>query len=144
MGVYACKKNDSIDTSIVNLSGKWLQEGKWSDNFMFQEIYHFKTNQTFEITRSVIDSGTKEIKGYVTKTTGTFDFKGDSLILADSKFYSVKSHTYKNLAELEYITTYKRQSYKTVYTHRDTLILRFLCPINANCVPYPKMTRLKQ
>ncbi len=116
----------------------------WSNNhFTFQEVYDFKTNQTVEITGRVVDNS-NVIQGYVTRTTAAFNITGDSLILNDLKFYSVGSHTYKRLEELDSINTYPRQSYKMIYSKdRDTLTLAFYCPPNADCIPNPKLTKLK-
>lgn len=144
MGFYACEKDNTLDAATVNISGKWFQERTWDDSLIFQEVYDFKTNRTVQITGSVIESGSNKIQGYVKQLTGTFNFKGDSLILKDLKLYSVRTHTYKKLEELDSLTTYKRESYKVTYnTDKDTLTLEFYCPPNADCVPNPQLTKLK-
>ncbi|HXH99659.1 MAG TPA: hypothetical protein VNI52_05300 [Sphingobacteriaceae bacterium] len=142
---YSCKKNDSSDKADLNITGKWFYELKRDDKLIFQDIYDFKTDETVEITRGVIDSATMEIKGYVNRSTGSFDFKGDSLILQDLKVYSVNAYGYKKLEELKYTTTYKRNSYKVIYnTNKDTITLQFHCPVNADCVPYPILSRVNK
>ena len=143
-GLTACEKGDSIDTEMATLTGKWFQEGKCCNDWFVQDLYHFKNDQTFEITKGVIDRNTKVIMGYLSRTTGAFEVVGDSLVLKDSKYYFVTTNdSYKKLEELTYSHTTKLRSYKLVYnTNLDSLTLIYPCPPNAYCRANPKLIRV--
>lgn len=141
LSVYGCKKNESANFEV---SGKWFQNVPWDTNQVLFQEYDFKQDGTLEILASVIDSASKERKGYVSKSVGIYHLKGDSLILKDQKVFATGSHTYKKLNELTYQVTYQRTAYKPIYNAtKDTLTLRFNCPPNADCIPYPRLTRVK-
>ena len=141
LGIYACKKKE---TTNIEMSGKWFENIPWDADLVLHREYDFKQDGTLEILASIIDNTSNETKGYVSKTEGTYSFKGDSLILKDQKVFSTGSHSYKNLNELTYSYTWEKTSYKPVYnTAKDTLTLRFNCPPNADCTPHPRLTRTK-
>jgi hypothetical protein len=141
LGLYACKKKEN---TTIDLSGKWFENSVWDTNLMLHKEYEFKQNGTLEIVASVMDNTSNETRGYVSKTEGTYSFKGDSLILKDQKVFSTGSHSYKNLNELNYSHTWERTSYKPVYNAtNNTLTLQFNCPPNADCIPYPKLKKMK-
>lgn len=142
LAIYSCEKKENF--SNIELSGKWFQKLPWDTTAMIHKEYYFKPDATLEILASVVDNKSNETKGYVSKTTGTYSYKGDSLILKDQKVLSTGSHTYKDLDDLHYTYTSARTAYKPVYNaSKDTLILVFHCPIFADCTPFPRLTRNK-
>lgn len=143
IGFSACKKERSDEAAFLAISGKWFQERNWSDDIILREVYEFRNDHTFERTAAAIDKTDGKIKGYINKTTASFSIKEDSLVLKGLKMYGVKTYGYKKLEELESISEYNKQSYKTVFSaDKDTLTLLFYCPPNANCI-FPRLTRVK-
>lgn len=139
LAIYSCKKKEN---TTIELSGKWFAKLPWDTTATLNQEYYFKPDATLEIIASVVDNKSKETKGYVSKVTGTYSYKGDSLILRDQKVISTGSHTYKDLNDLNYTYTLARSAYKPIYNStKDTLILVFHCPIFADCTPFPRLTR---
>ena len=139
----ACKK--STKTPVTNISGEWFQQRQREGNLVNLETFNFKSDQSVDITWSVVDTIANQTKGYVRRQTGAYSYKGDSVILENMKSYSVGSYTYKKLEELEYINTEKRFAYKIAFNkNKDLLTLEFSCPPYADCIPHPKLKRVKK
>ncbi|HEY0056870.1 MAG TPA: hypothetical protein VGB63_16080 [Pedobacter sp.] len=141
LSFFACKKERIVFNEI---HGKWFQERLQDDNSGFREEYNFQKDGKMEIIRSRVDKSTNIVTGYYSRASGTFSIKSDSVILKDMKSYSSGGNGPKPLNELTYSSTFPRMAYQAVYSEdKAQVTLYFYCPPFANCIPYPKLTRVR-
>jgi hypothetical protein len=138
----ACKKESAAGNEIY---GKWFQ-----DRQSFHEVFDLRQDGVVEIITSVIDRTNNKILGYVSRSTGSYSLKGDSVIIKDLKIYIQLINGYtppeykKSIEELPYSATINRTAYRPVFSENNrVLTLLFNCASNADCVPYPKLSRVK-
>lgn len=139
IALSACKKDPSASVAI---SGKWFQEWSYDDSLVYREVFDFKDDRMLERTTS-LSTQKNQLKGYTSREIGRYSFKGDSLIIKNSKYFSSYPDRLKKLEELQYLYTNKHASYQVVYSaNKDTLTLRRGCNDGSDCFPNPKLTRI--
>ncbi|HEX8376174.1 MAG TPA: hypothetical protein VF602_00040 [Pedobacter sp.] len=141
LSFYACKKDHSVTNEIY---GEWYEERQWDDSLIFRQAYNFRKNGGIVITNSLISSATAKQKGLISRIQGSFSFSGDSLVISNIGYYTSGGEGPKRFEELIYIAQNSRTAYKPVYSQdKSILTLFFNCPDFANCIPFPKLTRVK-
>ena len=118
----SCSKDDSDTSSSIamqHIKGEWLRVNTWDDGYIAQGNYKFADDLTVEITGRIYDPKTNEFKGYLSRQTGTYSIKGDSVILTQVKQF-VANSTFNKLEDLEYSRTLPRQALKVTFNALQT------------------------
>jgi hypothetical protein len=118
----SCGKDDTDSTSIAmqRLKGEWLRVNTWDDGYVAHGEYKFSDDLTVEITGRIYDPKTNEFKGYLSRQTGTYSIKGDSVILTQVKQYVSNSILSMRFEDLEFSRTLPRQALKITFNTLQT------------------------
>jgi len=126
----ACEKDASGN---MDITGKWAQ-------LQFQGIqqYEFKNGNQVQFDVIATDSVTKKIIGYRFRSTGKYSVKNDSLVMFDQVNYSNSKNSYGPVTELIPVDGSKTAAYGlSLNGPKNKLLLYFICPFNASCLPSP-------
>jgi hypothetical protein len=131
----SCRKDKENTAIEQKLFGKWYRENSWDDHQVYHEEYNFTSDHHIEITGTAIASATHELKGYISKRTGTFVIKGDSLIVHNLNIYTNGGVAVNSINQLKFDGTYPTYSQKVAFFKPNLLYLIFPpCGPAADCI----------
>jgi len=142
---------DSVDSNA--LIGNWVSEEfiEIDDENYFQSVeLHFNANGSYESFNAIRDIDTQKIKGFRSKSSGTYSVIGDILTTIPSEAYihDDSKGLFTIFEEMLFAKEYvgiKGESRFSIDNSKG--ILRFLfepCGPNENCVPYFEYHRMQE
>ena len=135
-GVYSCKKDSSLNTSLV---GTWVRTSAFEKGEKVSQTYIFKTDSTVQITNTILDSASGNVLGYQFLSNGKFRLNNDQLRLYElNSLYNSKglSPYYVPVSQLSPLTTDTLQTFTIKFdaTYTTCTFIYPPCGPSANCI----------